>query len=78
MLLPRKFCIVQGGLGEGFRDSDVPLVRGSKFAVLTESDDLSDIEPLMCPAGQTRDEDDINTVPASSGAVAAHGSSCHS
>ena len=53
-------------------DSDVPLVRGSRFAVLTESDELSDNEPLMCPAGQTRDEDDINTVPASSGAVAAH------
>ena len=52
-------------------DSDVPLVRGSRFAVLTESDDQSDIEPLMCPAGQTRDEDDVNTVPASSGAVAA-------
>ena len=52
-------------------DSDVPLVMGSRFAVLTESDDQSDIEPLMCPAGQTRDEDDVNTVPASSGAVAA-------
>ena len=53
-------------------DSDVPLVRDSRFAVLTESDDQSDIEPLICPAGQTRDEDDVNTVPASSGAVAAH------
>ena len=31
-------------------DSDVPLVRGSRFAVLTESDDLSDIEPLDVPS----------------------------
>ena len=28
-------------------DSDVPLVRGSRFAVLTESDDQSNIEPLI-------------------------------
>ena len=51
-------------------DSDVPLVRGSRFAVLTESDDESD--PLIRPTGQTRNEDDVNTFPASSGAVAAH------
>ena len=54
-------------------NSDVPLVtRGSRFAVLTESDDESDGEPSIHPAGQTRNEDDVNTVPASSGAVAAH------
>ena len=53
-------------------DSDVPLVRGSRFAVLTESDDESNGEPLIRPTGQTRNEDDVNTVPASSGAVAAH------
>ena len=51
-------------------DSDVPLVRGSRFAVLTESDCEND--PLIRPTGQTRNEDDVNTVPASSGAVAAH------
>ena len=51
-------------------DSDVPLVRGSSFSVLTESDDESD--PLIRPTGQTRNEDDVFTVPASSGAVAAH------
>ena len=43
-------------------DSDVPLVRGSRFAVLTESDDESD--PLIRPTGQTRNEDDVNTVPS--------------
>ena len=40
------------------------------FAVLTESDDESD--PLIRPTGQTRNEDDVTTVPAFSGAVAAH------
>ena len=40
-------------------NSDVALVRGgSRFAVLTESDDESDEEPLIRPAGQTRNEDD--------------------
>ena len=48
------------GTGEG------PLVRGSRFS------DESDGEPLIHKAGQTGNEDDANTVPASSGAVAAH------
>ena len=44
-------------------DSDVPVVtRGNRFAVLSESDNESDNEPF---------EDDVITIPASSGAVAA-------
>ena len=44
--------------------------RSRRFAVLTESDNESD--PLTRPTGQTRNEDYVITVPASSGAVAAH------
>ena len=43
-------------------DSDVPLVRGSRFAVLTESDDESDGEPLIRPTGQTKNEDDSPSI----------------
>ena len=38
---------------------DVPLVRGSRFTVLTGSDDESDGEPLIRPTGHTRTEDDV-------------------
>ena len=50
----------------------IQLIRRSRFAVLTESDDESDEEPLIRVAIPSRNEDDVNTVPASSGAVAAH------
>ena len=48
-------------------NSDAPLIRRSRFAVLTESDDESDEEPLIRAAIPSRNEDDVNTVPASSG-----------
>ena len=50
---------------------EAPLIRRSRFAVLTESDDESDEEPLIRVAIPSRNEDDVNTVPASSSAVAA-------
>ena len=53
-------------------NSDAPLIRRSRFAVLTESGDESDEEPLIRVVIPSRNEDDVNTVPASSGAVAAH------
>ena len=52
--------------------SDVLVVAGgTRFAVLTESDGES-VEPLVRPTGQRRSQDDVNTIPASSGAAAAH------
>ena len=62
-------------------DSDAPhpqvqgrvrrrVARGSRFAVLTESDRESDNAPLILSTGQRRSQDDVNTTLAS--AVAAH------
>ena len=64
----RTFRSVPGGAGD--EDSDVPLLRGSRFTVLTESDDESDGEPLIRPAGLKRGRRE-HSPPASSG-VAAH------
>ena len=61
------FRSVPGGAGEGFR---VTVMSRWSEAALTESDDEND--PLIRPTCQTRNENDVNTVPASSGAVAAH------
>ena len=56
-------------------DNDAPAVtRGNRFAVLSESD--SDDEPLVRLTGRRRSEDDVITIPASSGAVAAHLEQC--
>ena len=50
---------------------DVPVVARGRFAALTESDNESDDEPLIRPTGQRSGQDEVNTIPASSGAVAA-------